>query len=377
MYERYPIALDHLERLTDTTGLFEHASYTSPNLAEGYSTDDNARALLLTVLLEELSLASPEVYQLASTYAAFVNGAFVPGRRRFRNDLSCDGCWQDEAGSDDCLGRSLWALGACVSRSKWGDLGSWGREVFEQALPGVVEMTSPRGWAFSLLGIHEYFLQLPGDRPVAEVRDTLIARLLKCHERAALADWPWFEDVLTYDNAQLAHALLVSGHAADSPKARDIGLASLRWLVGVQKSPDGHFRPIGSNGFYRRGRERAQFDQQPLEAHATVSACLAAYRVTGDTAWLREAHTAFDWFLGRNDLGLEVYDATTGGCRDGLHPDRVNQNQGAESTLAFLLSLAEIKRLGLTLAASRQVADTGPVPGGNTGTEARAAGHAR
>ena len=377
MYERYRIALDHLNRLTDATGLVEHATYTGPNFAEGYSTDDNARALLLTVLLEELGLASPEVYQLAATYAAFVNAAFVPGRRRFHNDLSCDRRWQDEVGSDDCFGRSLWALGACVSRSKWGDLQSWARVVFGQALPGLAETTSPRGWAFGLLGIHEYLLRPSGDQRVAQVRDTLMGSLLELHARVATADWLWFEDVLANDNAQLAHALVVSGQAADSPTARDVGLESLRWLAGVQKSPHGHFRPIGSNGFYPRGRERARFDQQPLEAHATVSACLAAYRVTGDAAWLREAHTAFDWFLGRNDLGLEMYDATTGGCRDGLHPDRANENQGAESTLAFLLSLAEIKRLGLTPAASRQVADTGPVPASHPGTEARAAGHAR
>jgi hypothetical protein len=376
MYERYRIALDHLKRLTDATGLFEHASYTSPNFAEGYSTDDNARALLLTVLLEELGLDSPEVSRLASTYAAFVNAAFVPGRRRFRNDLGCDGRWQDEAGSDDCFGRSLWALGACVSRSKRRDVQSWALKVFEQALPGIAETTSPRGWAFGLLGLHEYFRRRSGDRLVAQVSDTLIGRLLGLHERAATADWPWFEDVLAYDNAQLAHALIVSGYAADNPQARDVGVESLHWLVGVQKSPAGHFRPIGSNGFYRRGQERARFDQQPLEAHATVSACLAAYRVTGHAAWLREAHTAFDWFLGRNDLGLEVYDATTGGCRDGLHADRVNQNQGAESTLAFLLSLAEMKRLEIT-PASRQVTDTGPVPASHPWTEARAAGHAR
>jgi len=327
--------------------------------------------------LEELGLDSPEVSGLASTYAGFVNAAFVPGRRRFRNDLSCDGRWQDEAGSDDCFGRSLWALGACVSRAKQRNLQRPGLEVFEQALPGLAETTSPRGWAFGLLGIHEYVRRQPGDRPVAQIRDALVGMLLELRERAATADWPWFEDVLAYDNAQLAHALVVSGHDADSPKVRDVGLESLRWLAGVQKSPDGHFRPIGSNGFYRRGHERAQFDQQPLEAHATVSACLAAYRVTGDAAWLGEAHTAFDWFLGRNDLGLEVYDAATGGCRDGLHPDRVNQNQGAESTLAFLLSLAEMKRLGVTPAASRQVTHAGPAPAGHAGTEVRAEAHAR
>jgi hypothetical protein len=251
-------------------------------------------------------------------------------------------------------------------------------EVFEQALPGIAETTSPRGWAFALLGIHEYFRRLSGDRLVAHARDLLIARLFELHERTASADWPWFEDVLAYDNAQLSHALIVSGHAAESPRARDVGLSSLKWLLGVQKSPHGHFRPIGSNGFYRKGKEPAQFDQQPLEAQATVSACLAAHWVTGDAAWLREAHTAFDWFLGRNDLALEVYDATTGGCRDGLHQDRVNQNQGAESTLAFLLSLAEMKRLEITLAAFRQVTDTEPMAGSRPGqTNARVADHAR
>jgi hypothetical protein len=377
MYERYRIVLEHLTRLTDATGLFEHASYTIPDFAEGYCTDDNARALLLTVLLEELGLDSPEVFRLASTYAAFVNTAFVPGRRRFRNDLNFDRRWRDEIGSDDCFGRALWALGACVSRSQRPGFQSWALEVFEQSLPGIAETTSPRGWAFGLLGIHEYFRRPSGDRLVARVRDALIGRLLELRERAATADWPWFEDVLAYDNAQLAHALVVSGHAADGPRARDVGLESLRWLVGVQKSPHGHFRPIGSKGFYRRGQARAQFDQQPLEAHATVSACLAAHRVTGDATWLWEAHTAFDWFLGRNDLGLEVSDAATGGCRDGLHPDRVNQNQGAESTLAFLLSLAEMKRLEITPEGSRQVTHAGPAPAGHSGTGARAEAHAR
>jgi hypothetical protein len=350
--------LDHLKRMTDATGLFEHARHTIPNFVEGYCTDDNARALLLTVLLEELGLDSPEVYQLASTYAAFVNAAFVPARRRFRNGLSFDRHWQDEAGSDDCFGRALWALGACVSRSKRRDFQSWAMEVFEQSLPGIAETTSPRGWAFALLGIHEYFRRLSGDRRVAQARDTLVGRLLELHERVASDDWPWFEDVLSYDNAQLSHALIVSGHAVESPRARDVGLLSLEWLTGVQKSPHGHFRPIGSNSVYRRGEEPPQFDQQPLEAHATISACLAAYSVTDDDSWRREAHIAFDWFLGRNDLSLEVYDATTGGCRDGLHQDRVNQNQGAESSLAFLLSLAEMKRLEITLAAFRQVTDT-------------------
>ena len=230
-------------------------------------------------------------------------------------------------------------------------------QTFERALPGITETTSPRGWACSLLGIHEYFRRLSGDRLVAQVRDTLLTRLIDQYQQIATPDWPWFELILTYDNAHLAQALITSSQDARSSTALEIGLESLSWLVAEQKAPQGHFRPIGTKDFYPRGQERAQFDQQPLEAHATVCACLAAYRATGNIAWVREAHTAFEWFLGRNDLGLEVFDATTGGCHDGLHEDRLNQNQGAESTLAFLLSLAEIKLLEATLTAFPQAGD--------------------
>jgi hypothetical protein len=351
--------LDHLERMTDATGLFQHACYTIPNFTEGYCTDDNARALLLTVLLEDLGEDSPRLHHLASTYAAFVNAAFNPQRRRFRNFLRFDRTWQEEAGSDDCFGRSLWALGTCIARSRRRTFQCWSVQTFEQALPGITETTSPRGWAFSLLGIHEYFRRLSGDRLVAQVRDSLLARLTDLFEQNAKDDWPWFEPIVAYDNAQLPHALIASSQDARSSAALEIGLKALSWLVALQKAPHGHFRPIGARDFYTRGQERPQFDQQPLEAHATVCACLSAYRVTGDLAWVREAHTAFEWFLGRNDLGLEVYDATNGGCRDGLQEDRVNQNQGAESTLAFLLSLAEIKLLETTLTAFLQEQGSG------------------
>ena len=221
----------------------------------------------------------------------------------------------------------------------------------------MIELNSPRAWAFALLGIHEYFRRLSGDRLVAHVRDTLTARLLELFERTASDDWKWFEDVLSYDNARLAQALIISGKIARNARALEVGLKSLRWLMELQKAPQGHFRPIGSNGFFRRGQERSQFDQQPLEAWASVSACLTAYRTTQDADWLREALTAFDWYLGRNDLGLELYDAASGGCRDGLHQDRANQNQGAESTLAFLLALAEMKLVEEALAAFRHAAE--------------------
>jgi hypothetical protein len=215
-------------------------------------------------------------------------------------------------------------------------------------------MISPRSWAFSLLGIHEYLRRFSGDRITGQIRDTLTARLIGLFERNATHDWPWFEDSLTYDNARLAHALIANGREGGEPRALEIGLSALGWLVKVQRAPQGHFRAIGCNGFYPKGKERARFDQQPLEANATVSACLEAYRATQAHSWINEARSSFEWFLGRNDLGQELYDPSTGGCCDGLQEDRINRNQGAESTLAFLLSLAEMNLFESSLAAFRQ-----------------------
>jgi hypothetical protein len=216
-------------------------------------------------------------------------------------------------------------------------------QIFAQALPAAAEFSSPRAWAFSLLGIHEYLQRLNGDRFAHQMRDSLTTRLMELFSRTALPDWPWFEDVLSYDNAKLAHALILSGRATGQAPVLERGLQALRWLVEVQTAESGDFRTIGSNGFYPRGGTRANFDQQPIEAHSMLSACLEAYRTTSDTWWYTQAQRTFDWFLGWNDLGLELYSPTTGGCRDALHVDRVNQNQGAESTLAFLLSLAEMQ----------------------------------
>ena len=346
--------LDHLARLTDATGMFQHATHTIPNFAEGYCTDDNARALLLTVLLEELGQGGTQVHRLATTYAAFLQAAFDRGRRRFRNFLDFDRRWLEEAGSEDCHGRALWALGTCVGRSRRPDLPSWAASHFELALPAILETTSPRTWAFALLGIREYLRRLGGDRLSAQARDTLTARLIDLYERTATPDWPWFEEVLSYDVARLPQALIATGRDGGNARALEVGLHALGWLVTVQRAPQEHFRAIGCNGFYRKGHKRARFDQQPIEANATVSACLEAYRATQDPAWMNEARSAFEWFLGRNDLGQDLYDPGTGGCCDGLQEDRVNRNQGAESTLAFLLSLAEMSLLESSVAAFRQ-----------------------
>lgn len=230
-----------------------------------------------------------------------------------------------------------------LGRSNAPTLQSMAGRVFEQALPAILETSSPRAWAFALIGIHEYLQRFAGDRRAGQVREELAGRLLRLYQDHRRDDWPWFEPGLTYCNAALPHALLMCGQSIPQDAMTAAGLESLAWLTSVQRGAAGHFVPIGSNGFYERGGERARFDQQPVESQAMVSACLEAYRLTADKRWRKESRRAFEWFLGRNDLNLPIYDPTTGGCRDGLHSDRANENQGAESTLAFLQSLLELR----------------------------------
>jgi hypothetical protein len=342
--------LNHLRRMTDGTGLLQHATFTVPNCVEGYTTDDNARALLASVLLEELGEnAFRAADDLATRYLGFLGFAFNADLGRFRNFLSYDRHWLEEKGSEDSHGRALQALGTVIGRSNQPGLRGAAELLFEGALPAVEDFGSVRGWAYSLLGIQEYLQRFAGDRVAEGLRDELTERLLKHFLKTASSDWPWFEDRLTYANALLPHALLVSGNALGRTDMVEPALEALTWLARMQTDGLAHFVPVGTNGFYERGGERARFDQQPLEAYSMVSACLAAESVTSDPAWAAQAQVAFDWFLGRNDLGLWLYDPVTGGCQDGLHPDRQNQNEGAESTLAFLLALLEI-RLAQTIA---------------------------
>jgi glycosyltransferase involved in cell wall biosynthesis len=338
-----PLKLDHLRHMADETGMLQHAIFTVPNYHEGYSTDDNARALMVSTLLEELG--NGEALELASRYLAFVWYAFNAETGRFRNFMDYQRRWLEDSGSDDCHGRTLCALGTVLGRSNTPALHSMAGWLFEKALPAILTTTSPRAWAFALIGIHEYLRRFSGDRMAGQVREELAGRLLAMFQHHRSEEWRWYEDVLTYCNAALPHALLVSGQSIPNKAMIEAGLESLGWLADVQRAEatGGHFVPIGSNGFYRQGGARARFDQQPVEAQAMVSACLEADRITGDKRWRKEARRAFEWFLGRNDLSLPIYDPTTGGCRDGLHPDRLNENQGAESTLAFLQSLLELR----------------------------------
>ncbi len=338
------LKLDHLKRLTDDTGILQHATYTVPNYDEGYTTDDNARALIVAVLLEELGgKTATEAPELATRYLAFLWHAFNPETGRFRNFMDYNRHWLETVGSEDSHARALWGLGYVVGRSRRPGLWKLAGRLFDEALPAALAFTSPRAWAFTILGVQEYLRRFYGDRTALQARETLADRLFQLYQKNRRDDWRWFEDRLTYANARMPHALMMAGYWTGRSEWLEAGLESLRWLVGVQQDKQGNFVPIGNDGFYPRGKKRPHFDQQPIEAHATVSACLEAYRITNDAFWYREARRAFEWFLGRNQLGVPLYDPSTGGCCDGLQPNGVNENQGAESTLAFLLSLLEMK----------------------------------
>jgi glycosyltransferase involved in cell wall biosynthesis len=338
-----PLKLDHLHHMTDGTGMIQHATFIVPNYHEGYSIDDNARALMVSTHLAELELGKGEALTLSSRYLAFIVYAFNSETGRFRNFMDYQRNWLEKSGSEDSHGRTLWALGTLLGRTITPALQSTAGWLFEQALPAVLNTTSPRAWAFTLVGIHEYLRRFDGDRRANQVRDELAGRLLMLYQSNRLDDWHWYEDELSYCNAVLSHAMLMCGQWIPNKAMTEAGLESLTWLANLQRADAGYFVPIGSSGFYKRHGERARFDQQPVEAQTTASACLEAYRSTGDERWRKEARRAFDWFLGRNDLNLPLYDPTTGGCRDGLHRDRPNENQGAESTLAFLQTLLELR----------------------------------
>jgi len=342
---------DHMLRLTDDTGILQHAIFSVPNTSEGYTTDDNARALIVSTFLDEAPANANEnlFANLSHRYLAFLWLAFNHGTGRFRNFLSYDRRWLEEVGSDDSHGRALWALGTVLGRSSNAGLRGAAGRLFEAAVPATLAFTSPRAWAYSILGMQAYLDWIPGDRAVQGTRNALANRLLDIYERTHSASWRWFEKSLSYSNARLPQALILAGWRSDNQRMIEVGMDSLKWLVAEQHRDDAQiFVPIGSNGFFIEGNEKARFDQQPVEACATISACLEVYSLTEERLWFDEAQRVFGWFLGKNDLQLPLYDATTGGCRDGLHPDRINENQGAESTLSFLMALLKMHEAKVT-----------------------------
>jgi hypothetical protein len=288
---------------------------------------------------------------LTSRFASFVQHAWNGDVGRFRNFMSFDRRWLESVGSEDSHGRTLWALGECARFDPSPPRRRWAAGLFRDALPAVEEFSAPRSWAFTLLGLDAYLAVAPADWRADRLRRKLADWLLTLLERCETPDWTWFEDGLAYDNARLPEALILTGAAIDSAVHLEAGLRALRWLARVQTTPTGQFRPVGTESFGDRRQAPRAFDQQPVEAAAAIGAYLAAAAVDGDHGWPAEATRAFAWFLGANDLAVMLADPKTGGCRDGLHPDRPNENQGAESVLSYLLGLADVRQLARMAAA--------------------------
>lgn len=344
------IDLRHVRRMTDDTGILQHAAFSVPRYSDGYCLDDNARALLLMALIEDAGAEDVAgVRELASRYLAFVSDALQRETGRFRNFLTYARHWHQEEGSEDSHGRAIWALGTVVGRSTDPARQSLARELFHDSLPAVAQFRSPRAWAFALLGVEEYLRAFEGDREVQAFGREVAERLAALFQRSSATDWTWFENSVTYCNARLPQALLASGGWMGNQDLIATGVMSLEWLLNIQQSDDGYFAPIGSNGFFWRGARPASFDQQPVEACAMISALWQAHRTTGEARWAEQARRIFTWFLGQNQVQQPLYDPSTGGCRDALHADRVNQNQGAESTLSFQLALLEMRTAAVSL----------------------------
>jgi len=357
-----PIKLGHLRTLTDDTGILQHARGTVPRRGHGYCTDDNARALVVALVARDLLPGGAGCTDLANRYLSFLDHAFNDDAGRFRNFMDYNRQWLEEVGSEDSHGRALWALGKTVALSENAGHLTPAVNLFHRAFPAVEAFTSPRAWAFALIGLEDYLRRFSGETHVHRACDTLASRLMERFQRYATDEWPWPEDTLTYDSPRLPQALILAGRADDDRAMVDTGLRTLAWLLRIQTSDNGCFAPVGNQGWYPRGEEKARFDQQPIEVAAMVSACLAAFRATSDRAWLARAERAFDWFIGDNDMRTPICDRVTGGCRDGLQAQGINENQGAESTLAYLLALLAMHEQRLHEFVEAEILEGAPEP---------------
>jgi glycosyltransferase involved in cell wall biosynthesis len=341
------INLEHLRRMTDTTGLLQHAVFNIPDRTHGYCTDDNARALVLTVSAQHLPPGDDELASMSACYLGFLTHAFNPATSRFRNFMSYDRRWMETEGSEDSQGRALWALGVTVGRAPDKGQLAAATSLFNLALPAAETFTHPRAAAMALVGINAYLGRFAGSTGAKRVAKLLARLILREFRKNATDDWYWFEDILTYDNGKLAQALLATGILLENAKMVDVGVKTLEWLTKVHFEGS-VFRPVGNDGWFRKDGYRARFDQQPLEAQSMIEAYIAAYAATGEERWTDLADKVFQWYLGQNDLGAPLWDRKTGACYDGLGPEGPNLNQGAESTLAWLLALADMHRLRAT-----------------------------
>lgn len=357
-------ALGGVRRMTDGVGMFQHSVHDIPDRNHGYCVDDNARALLLMHRLEAVGARSPETEALALTYAAFVNHAWNDAAGRFRNFMAYDRRWLEEAGSDDSVARAWWSVAVTAAEAGSPALRRWARALAARAAPHMDGFSALRTYAFLILGLTSLVRADPTLGRERALLKRLAGALVEVLAGSEDGGWCWFEDHLTYDNARLPEALLRAGPLLDDETLTTAGLKSLAWLCGRQTGAGGVFRAVGTNNFGKTLTADDLFDQQPLEAAATVDACAAAFAASGDPRWLTEARRAFDWFLGRNDLGVPVADPATGDCYDGLTPAGPNLNRGAESVLSFQLAACAMLSL-------ERIARPGPRPADKALTEGR------
>ncbi len=330
--------LEHFFTMTDDTGILQHARYCSPDRTHGYCTDDNARALIVAAMSWSI-FHDDRVIEPMRTYLSFLSYAQRRETGRFRNFMSYDRRWLEDAGSDDSQGRAIWALGYLISHAPSESFRSLATEMFQACAPTFEELSHPRSWAFSILGLHYYLRHFTDDTDMRAKLSGLAARLNKAFAAYESEDWPWCEDTVTYDNGRLPQALIIAGTDLGRKDITSRGVSSLKWLVDIQTTPQGYLSTVGSDGWYPKEGERARFAQQPLEPAALIGACKAAFRATEDAKWLGVMRRCFEWYVGRNDLDTAIVDFKTRGCFDGLESKGVNKNQGAESLLSWLISL--------------------------------------
>ncbi len=335
--------MDHLEALTDDTGVFQHAKFCIPRRSEGYTTDDNARALVVAAKYHRLK-KDPKMKHLAQVYLAFLNHMQKPDGN-FHNYLSYERTFLDVDGSEDSAGRTMWGCGTAINSALPEDMRFVAKEIFDRGLPWVWKSISLRFYSSTLIGLHEYYRAIP-DENLKKTAEKLGSHLVHCFHDQAKDDWRWFEPHLTYDNARLTEALFVAYLMVKEKEFLDVAVESMGFLLKTQMI-NGVYVPIGNDGWYKRGGNRPVYDQQPLEATAMVAAAVDGYFATKNRRYLNVANLAFGWFLGRNSLKAMVYSPRTYGCCDGICADRVNRNQGAESSISYLLArlkLEEVRR---------------------------------
>jgi glycosyltransferase involved in cell wall biosynthesis len=341
-----PSPLDSIEgllRICDSTGIIQHSIFSVPDRAHGYCVDDNARALMLMNRIGDY--AESHRSRLTAIFAGFVQSAWNEQSGEFRNFMGYARNWLEAAGSEDSCGRALWALGATAHEGRTSSLRQWARGLFDQTVFSARDFGSPRATAFAMLGADYLLASHAGDKTAHALLLNGAEFLLKRLAETRRADWPWFESVLAYDNCRMPEAMIRAGMRLDRPEFVDCGLETLDWILDLQISPSGHFRPVGSDSFGHEYASPRPFDQQPVEAWAAIDGASAAFEATGDGRWLAHACRAFAWFSGDNDRGVVVADPHTGSCHDGINPRGLNLNEGAESVLAWQLAGCTMERL--------------------------------